>query len=376
MKILLSPDSFKGTLTAREVCEIGGRVCEKYGFEHIELPLSDGGEGLCACLSSILQGEFIKCRVTGPFFGEMTEAAYYMTDGGTAIIEMAQCAGLPLALGRENPLTATTYGVGEIMLNAKERGAKSILLGLGGSATNDCGTGMAQALGYKFYDENGNELCGTGAALSKIKSIVKPCEPFSLPVRAACDVTNPLYGESGAAFVFAGQKGADRQCIEELDRGLCSFALVMKNYLHCDVAALPGAGAAGGLGAGVVAFLKGELRSGIDIVLDESKFDEKLGLCDAVITGEGRLDSQSVNGKVISGVCKRAVRQNKMIITVCGCSGEGYERAREIGVEKMYFSSKEKRPFDEIKKSCKSDLERAFEEAVKELSAAKGRKAE
>ena len=364
--VLIAPDSFKGTLTANEVCEITGKGFkeEKEDCKIIKMPLADGGEGLCACMAEIFGGEKVEAEASG-VFGERIKAEYLVLPDSTAVIETASVAGLPMAGDRKNPMLATTYGLGELILNASQRGAKRILLGLGGSATNDLGAGMAAALGYEFYGESGKIECPTGKDLSKITSISAPKSLPDVPVICACDVDNPLYGQNGAAYVFAPQKGADENMVKELDLGLRSAAEVIKTCLGKEIANVPGAGAAGGLGAGASAFLNAQLKKGIDIVLDFAGFDEKAKEADLIITGEGRLDSQSVNGKVISGVAKRASALGKKVITICGCSGEGWERAKELGISDCFFSCPEPKPFDEVLKTCREDLLAAAKSAAK-----------
>lgn len=355
--VLIAPDSFKGTLTAAEVCEIAEKAFSDAikDIKTAKLPAADGGEGLCACFEGFAKGERISAEVAG-VFGKSMIAEYFMLENKTAVIEMAACAGLPLAGENKNPETATTYGVGELMLHAKQNGAKAILLGLGGSATNDCGIGMAAALGWQFLDGNGNsvELCGK--SLSKIRKIIPPETSFDLPVTAACDVENPLFGKNGAAYVFAPQKGADEKMVKRLDSGLESFSEVIKASLGKDVASIKGAGAAGGMGAGALAFLNATLKKGIDIILDESGFDDLAKDCDIVVTGEGRLDFQSADGKVISGIAKRASALGKKVIAVCGCKGDGAEKILECGVSEIYFASEKEKTLAEILPTCKTDL--------------------
>ena len=367
-RVLIAPDSFKGTLTAREVCEITGRAF-KDTIENCEttaLPLADGGEGLCACLEKIRGGRFITADAPG-VFGEMMQAGYLMLDDGTAVIETASVAGLPLAGERKNPETATTRGLGALILHAEKSGAERILLGLGGSATNDCGAGVASALGYEFYGDSGRIDCPSGKDLGNIIHIKPPAEKVKIPVVCACDVDNPLFGANGAAYVFAPQKGADENMVKRLDEGLRNIAQVIKKDLGADVADMPGAGAAGGLGAGAVVFLGAELRSGIDLMLDFGGFSGKAERADLVITGEGRLDSQSMQGKVISGVARRCAPLGKKLIAVCGCAGDGWEEALENGVSAAYFSCNEPKPFDEVIKTCREDLYAAAKKAAEDF---------
>lgn len=366
--VLIAPDSFKGTLSAAEVCEIIGNAFADAikDVKITKLPVADGGEGLCACFENFAKGKRIKARVSG-VFGEKITAEYYLLENNTAVIEMASCAGLPLAGENKNPEKATTFGVGELMLHAKENGARAILLGLGGSATNDCGIGMASALGWRFLDKNEKSVEPCGASLSETVKIIPPEKPFGLPVTAACDVENPLYGKNGAAYVFAPQKGADEAMVIRLDDGLKNVAEVIENCTGKAVASISGAGAAGGMGAGALAFLDAKLKKGIDIILDESGFDILAADCDLVVTGEGRLDFQSADGKVISGVAKRANKLGKKVITVCGSRGDGAERILECGVSQMYFAIEKEKPFAEIIKSCKTDLYNAAYRAANDI---------
>lgn len=355
--VLIAPDSFKGTLSAEQVCDIAAKAFTDIikNVKITKLPAADGGEGLCACFEGFAKGKRISATVSG-VFGEKMTAEYFMLENNTAVIEMAACAGLPLAGENKNPETATTYGVGELMLHAKQNGAKAILLGLGGSATNDCGIGMATALGWQFLDKSGSCVEPCGKSLLRIKKIVPPPNPFGLPVTAACDVENPLYGANGAAYVFAPQKGADKEMVHRLDDGLRSFALIIKNSLGKDVASTKGSGAAGGMGAGALVFLDAELKKGIDIILDESGFDALAESADLVVTGEGRLDFQSADGKVISGVAKRAKRLGKRVIAVCGSMGEGAEKILDCGVNDMFFAVEGEKTFAEILETCEADL--------------------
>ncbi|MBQ3150986.1 MAG: glycerate kinase [Clostridia bacterium] len=357
MNILIAPDSFKGTLSAYEVCNIIEKAfCDVYPDANIEkLPVADGGEGLCACLNNIVGGETRTATVSG-VFGEKMTASYLVLNDGTAVIETAACAGLPLAGENKNPLKATAYGVGELIKDAVKNGAENILLGLGGSATNECGLSVASALGWTFLDKNGEAFVPVGETLSLVDKIIPPKKPLSVTVTAACDVDNPLFGKNGAAYVFSPQKGADENEVELLDKGLRHVADIIERDLCINVKDLNGAGAAGGLGAGVVAFLNAKLRRGIDMILDIARFDEKLKNADLVITGEGRLDAQSVNGKVISGIATRAGRLNKTVITICGSHGNGAEAIKSLGVEKCFCATDGKKDFSEILKTCKEDL--------------------
>lgn len=316
MKVMIAPDSFKGTMTAFEVCEIMERAVEAAALkcEVIKMPIADGGEGSIEAFGC----EKIYCTVTGPELVEI--GSCYGSAGDTAIIEMAACAGLPL-MSEGNPETATTYGVGELIKHALDGGYRKFIVGLGGSATNDAGTGMASALGVKFYDDCGKTFIPTGLSLKDVKHI----DISSLDERLSrseiitmCDITNPLYGENGAAYIFAPQKGADPKMVKRLDSGLRHIAEIIRNALNIDVSRIAGGGAAGGTGAGMVAFLGSELKKGIDVVLDANNFDEHLKSCDFIFSGEGKFDSQSLRGKVVSGIAERAKNADIPLIVIAG----------------------------------------------------------
>ncbi|MDP4549634.1 glycerate kinase [Alkalihalobacillus macyae] len=333
MKIVIAPDSFKESLTAKEVCSAvqAGfqKVLPHATFTH--LPIGDGGEGTVQSVVDATDGEMISLTVKGPL-GEDVKAFYGLTgDGKTAVIEMAAASGLHLVpRNKRNPLVTTSFGTGELILNALDQGVERIVLGLGGSATNDGGAGMAQALGVKLLDRSGNALSQGGKPLSELASIDASeldDRLTNVKIEAACDVTNPLTGPSGASAVFGPQKGATEAIVDVLDHCLAHYANVIERDLGRSVNDIRGAGAAGGLGAGIVAFLNGELRSGIDLVLDVIKFEDHMIGSDLVITGEGRIDSQTIHGKAPVGVAKRAkaVHNHVPVIAIAGSIGEGYE---------------------------------------------------
>lgn len=367
MNILLSPDSFKGTLSAREVCEIEARaIRDVLPDAHVTmLPMADGGEGMADACLSVFGGERTVCRVTGPD-GNPVDAAYALLPDGSAAIEMAVAAGLPLMRGRLNPLHATTYGVGELLRDAQERSAKRILLGLGGSATNDCGIGMAAALGWCFLDADGAQVAPLAENLGKIAAIEPPREQLKAEVLAACDVDNPLLGAQGATYVFGPQKGVTEEIKPQLETDMAHFAAVLKKTFPNFDAAAPGAGAAGGMGAAVVMFLGGTLCPGIELLLDAAKFDALVARADLVITGEGRMDAQSLHGKVPCGVAKRAQRAGKPCIAICGALGEGAEALRAVGITAFYAASREKRTMEELQKTCRKELYEITKTAISE----------
>lgn len=337
-KVVLAPDSFKGTLSAPEVCGEMERAIHWVfpDCQVVSIPVADGGEGTVDCFLRALNAERVTVETTGPFYGETVQASYARF-GETAVIETASAAGLPLVEGRENPRETTTYGLGRLMEDAISRGCRRLVLGLGGSCTNDCGVGLARALGVRFWDTCGREMVPRGDTLGQIASF--DCRPArerlkGINLTAMCDITNPLYGPRGAARVFAPQKGADPATVEELDQNLQAMAERIRRTLGVDVQSIPGAGAAGGLGAGVTAFLGGRLASGINQVLELTRFDEAIRGADLILTGEGRVDSQSLDGKVLSGVARRAAAAGVPVIAVTGTIGNDLdmERARALGV--------------------------------------------
>ena len=308
MKIVIAPDSFKGCLTAREVCEAAARGIGEIGadLDCVAVPMADGGEGTVQSLVDATAGELRHEVVTGPL-GEAVEAVYgLLGDGQTAVIEMAAASGLPLVpLDRRGPLRTTTYGTGELIRAALDAGRRRLIIGLGGSATNDAGLGMAAALGARLLDADGEEVPATGEGLSRLEQIdLSGLDPrlAATEVRVACDVDNPLYGPHGAAFVYGPQKGATPETVAVLDAGLRRFAAVVRRDLGLEVADFPGAGAAGGLGAGLVAFCGARLEPGVGIVADTVGLREKLSGCGLCLTGEGRLDAQTRFGKTPKGV--------------------------------------------------------------------------
>ena len=351
-KIVLIPDSFKGTLSSVEVCRVLRGCVERRlsGCEVRVIPVADGGEGSVDAFLAALGGEKVHARVAGPFF-EPVESFYGLTDGGkTAIVEMAACAGLPLAGERRDPALTTTYGVGELIALAVEGGARKIILGLGGSATNDAGCGAAAALGVRFFDRTGTPFVPTGGTLGEVERIDVSAARERLrgvEITAMCDIDNPMYGENGAAYVFAPQKGAGPEQVRALDAGLRRLAGVMRRELGMDFAELPGAGAAGAMGAGVTAFLGASLQSGIESVLNAVDFDRAAADADLIFTGEGRLDSQSLRGKVVIGVARRAKRLGKRVIAIVGGAEGELEAAYAEGVTAVFTTNRLPEPLSQ-----------------------------
>lgn len=352
MRVLIASDSFKGTLSSKEVAtSISNAILKKDTNAQIEiLPIADGGEGLVDCFKQIIPHKEIVANVTGPNFQKL-EAKYILSlDNQTAVIEMASCAGLPLA----NPKSAkdtTTFGVGELINHAKNLGAKHIILGIGGSATNDAGCGMASALGTKFINKNGEEFIPVGKTLNEIEYI-KLFKDDSINITTLCDVKNPMFGPNGAAFVFGKQKGATEQDITDLDNNLKYLSnklleLGIKDFNK------EGSGAAGALGAGILAFTNGKLTRGIDAILDALDFENKASNVDYIITGEGSLDSQSFQGKVIDGIISKS--GTTPIIAVVGISK--IDDPTQYGLTKVFETNFMHKPFEEIVSSSKQDLD-------------------
>ena len=323
-KIIISPDSFKGSLTSVEVSNAIEDGIKKVfpNCKTVKIPIADGGEGTMDTLVSAMNGKKIKVKVHDPL-KRIIEVEYgLVNDGKTAVIEMATASGLTLLTKQEqDPSATTTYGTGEIIKDALLQGCRSFLIGIGGSATNDAGTGMLKALGYRFLDKNGEETDGTGKSLDSICSIddsgVMP-EIKEAHFTIACDVNNPFSGTNGAAYVYAPQKGANEQMIIELDDGMENFRQLIEKEKKIDLNTIPGSGAAGGLGGGFVAFLNAELKPGIEMVLEAVSFENHLQNADLVITGEGRLDKQTGMGKAASGILNAASKSNVPVIALGG----------------------------------------------------------
>lgn len=373
-KILLVPDSFKGTLSSRQVCQVmAGQLRRFFPQAQVKsIPVADGGEGSVEAFLAAAGGERRTRTVTGPF-GEPVEAFYgVLGDGCTAVIEMAACAGLPLAEGRLNPERATTYGVGELLLAAKEAGCTKAILGLGGSCTNDGGVGAAAALGAKFTRADGTAFVPTGGTLGEIAALdVSPVAQAlqGMELTAMCDIDNPLHGEAGAAAVFAPQKGADAAMVARLDAGLRHLGQVAARCLGRDFSHLPGAGAAGGLGFGMAAFCGAQLRMGIDAVLDAVGFDSLLPGTDVVFTGEGKIDSQSARGKVVSGVAARCRKAGVPVVAVVGQIGQGFEEMYQQGLTAVFSINRAAQPFAESRFHAGENLALTMENIARLLAA-------
>jgi glycerate kinase len=342
MKIVIAPDSFKESLSALQVAN----AIEK-GFrdvfpeaEYVKIPMADGGEGTVHALVDATGGTVVEKRVTGPL-GEQVNAFFGLLGGGkTAVIEMAAASGLHLVpKEKRNPLITTTRGTGELIRAALDVGVEHIIIGIGGSATNDGGAGMIQALGGRLLDRHGNEIAYGGGSLSQLATIdLSHLDPRlkNVKIEVACDVDNPLIGPRGASVVFGPQKGATPEMAQQLDENLSHYANIIEQTLGKQIQDVPGAGAAGGLGAGLLAFLEAELRRGIEIVLDAVQFDKRVKDASLVITGEGRIDGQTIYGKTPVGVAKAAKKYNIPVIGLAGSLSDDSDIVLEHGIDALY----------------------------------------
>ncbi|BAB04274.1 glycerate kinase [Halalkalibacterium halodurans] len=363
--IVIAPDSFKESMTALQAA----RAIEK-GFRRVIpnanyrlIPMADGGEGTVQSIVDALQGERKVVKVEGPL-GDTVEAEYGLSgDRKIAVIEMAQASGLHLVpKEKRNPLWTSTYGTGQLLIDALDEGVEQIILGIGGSATNDGGAGMAQAVGVRLLKENGEPIGKGGGKLKELARIdMSKVDPRiqQVKLQVACDVDNPLVGEKGAAVVYGPQKGATRATIRELDEQLLHFANIIEEELGKEVASIPGAGAAGGLGAGLIAFLDAKLIPGVELVLQATNFHELVKDADFVITGEGRIDQQTVYGKTPIGVAKAAKQYGVPVIAIAGSLGQGYEAVFEHGIDAAFSLVPRIMSLDEAMQQGDSLLEQA-----------------
>lgn len=340
MKIVCASDSFKGTLSSARAAELIAMAAREVlgDVEVTGIPIADGGEGTASSVAGAAGGEMITAAVHDPLMREIS-ASYGLLGGGRAIVETAAAGGLTLVPeGMRDPLLATSYGTGELIMDALGRGAKDITVALGGSATNDGGMGCMRALGIGFRDSNGRELEGRGADLESVTSIdMTGLSPLvsDAHITVMCDVRNPLTGSEGATYVYGPQKGADPDSLERLERGMINYRDVIRELTGTDCDRVPGAGAAGGLGAAFYALLGAELRPGIETMLDLTDFDNVIKDADLVITGEGRADSQSLSGKAMQGVGMRAKAQGVPVTAIVGSLGEGWEGLLSCGIDRV-----------------------------------------
>lgn len=369
-KCIVVSDSFKGTLSSMEICGIVRNTVPRWfpDCKVVAIPIADGGEGTVDCIRSAQNADAVHVTVSGAY-GEPIQGVYARF-GSCAVIEMAAAAGLPSVKDKKDPTATTTFGVGEMILHAVKHGCTEILLGLGGSATNDGGCGCAAALGTVFTDAQDRSFIPVGATLKDIAHIDPSATKKLLSkvkLSIMTDVENPLCGKNGAAYVFAPQKGADMQQVRMLDSGLNHLAEVIRSDLGEDVLWLPGAGAAGGMGAGCVAFIGGTLRSGVDAMLDIADFDRQLENADLVITGEGRIDSQTAHGKLISGVARRTQARRVPLIAIAGCIDDGAATLYENGVTAMFATNRASLPVSELKERAAKDYQAVLEDVLRIL---------
>lgn len=363
-KIVVAPDSFKESLSASEVAAIIAAALREQlpGVAVLEMPVADGGEGTLEVLVRATAGQRHTAAVSGPLGAPVTASWGLLGDGRSAIIEMATASGLMLVPPTDrNPLLASTEGTGELILAALDAGARHFILAIGGSATNDGGSGMLRALGMRFLDDAGRDLPAGGAALARLARIdLAGLDPRLAHCRfdVACDVDNPLTGPQGASQVFGPQKGASPAMVATLDAALAHYGAIIKRTLGRDVAQMPGAGAAGGMGAAALAFLGGQLRPGIDIVLDALEFDTRIADADLLITGEGRLDGQSLRGKSPIGVARRGKRAGLPVIALAGSLGNDLDEVYAHGIDAVFACVPRAMPLADVLAEARTNLAR------------------
>ena len=368
-KVVLVPDSFKGTLTSAQICDIMAQCVRQFypGAHIVSVPVADGGEGSVEAFLQAVGGEKRHCSVQGPY-GEPANGFFALLPDGTAVVEMAAAAGLPMVGGARNAERTTTYGVGQLMAAALDAGCKKLVVGLGGSATNDGGCGAAAALGAVFLDKNGTSFVPVGRTLKQVDHIdLRNLHPRlkEVPVIAMCDVDTPLCGPIGAAAVFGPQKGADPAMVARLDAGLQNLADVVRRDTGKEILDLPGAGAAGGMGGGMAALLGAQMQMGIETVLDTVGFNAMLDGAEMVFTGEGKLDTQSLRGKVVLGVAHRAQKAGVPVVAVVGDIGDHIEQVYEQGVTGVFSINRVALPYEAMKSRAADDLRLTMENLLR-----------
>jgi glycerate kinase len=371
MNILIAPDSFKESLSAAEVCRFieSGIKNTLFNTNIISIPLSDGGEGFVQSIINATNGSLIKVKAHDPLMRSIDAEYGILSDNETAIIEMTKVSGLELLSSKEkNPWTTTTYGTGELIRDALNKACKKLIIGIGGSATNDGGAGMIEALGGKLLTTNRKLIDKGGGALQQLATIdltnldkrLSECK-----VLVACDVTNPLLGKNGASFVFARQKGANSEMIKLLEENLSHYTNIIQQEIGKDISDVPGAGAAGGLGAGLMAFLNAELKPGFDIIRNILNLDEYIKKADLIFTGEGKVDFQTQFGKTPFGVAQVAKKYNKPVICLAGSIGEGAEVLYNKGISSIFSIINKPMPLDEAIANASLLLEETVERVMR-----------
>ncbi len=342
MKIIAAPNAFKGSLSAMEAAEAiqKGILAANPSCDVVCVPVADGGDGLTEVMAQALSGTIIHCNVKGPRMDIQPSLFCFVREEKLAVIEMAKASGLVLLpKDLHDPTQTTSYGTGELIKAALDKGAKRLVVGLGGSATCDGGIGMASALGFRFLDKSGVEVTPIGNSLLQIHSIDKrdvDARLAEIVIEAVCDVINPLTGPNGASYVYSSQKGASQQQVRSLDKGLENLATVIEREMGVDIRNMPGAGAAGGLGGGLHAFLGAKLRKGIDMVIDIVHLNKKIQGADLVITGEGQIDFQTKYDKAPAGVARVAKEEGVPCIAVCGSIGERIDELYDLGLHAVF----------------------------------------
>lgn len=360
-KVILIPDSFKGTMSSSEICQIMRSVIlEHYpDCEVVSIPVADGGEGSVDAFLDAVGGEKVYKEVTGPYPGEKVQGYYGILPDNVAVIEMAAAAALPMVGERKNPAKTTTYGVGELMIDAARKGVRKIILGLGGSATNDAACGLASACGISFYNAKGEKFTPLGESMDEVVRIDTSTmdeELKKIEIVTMCDIDNPFYGPEGAPAIYGPQKGADEEMVKVLDQKMRVLSEVMKRDCGVDVQSIPGSGAAGGMGGGMAAYFKSKLQMGIETVLETVHFDDLLEGTDFVYTGEGKIDGQSLRGKVVIGVARKAKAKGVKVIAIVGDIGDDIENAYKEGVTGIFSTNRVAVPYKEARPRAKSDL--------------------
>ncbi len=377
MKFILAPDKYKGSLTGQQFCDISEKGIRRVfpNAEIVHMPLADGGDGTMEVVKYYLKASKVNVSVQDPLFRDV-ESGYLISKGKeAAFVEMSEASGYKLLeKDEQNCMLTTSYGMGQLIAHAVKQGAKEIVLGIGGSATNDAGMGVASALGYQFMDEAGNQLAPIGENLAQVAKIdisnVLP-EIKNVMFKVACDVNNPLYGKDGAAYVYAPQKGASPQEVVFLDKGLQNFAKVVQQQFGMDVQQIPGAGAAGGMGAGTKVFLDAELISGIDLVKSMADFDNAIDGADWIITGEGQLDGQTLSGKTIDGVMQSAKAKNIPVAALCGSVAVSMEELETMGLHYVTSILNGIGTLEDAKRKSVENLEQASYNFAKLLNQAR-----
>lgn len=360
-KVILIPDSFKGTMSSSDICQIMRSVIlEHYpDCEVVSIPVADGGEGSVDAFLDAVGGEKVYKEVTGPYPGEKVQGYYGILPDNVAVIEMAAAAALPMVGERKNPAKTTTYGVGELMIDAARKGVRKIILGLGGSATNDAACGLASACGISFYNAKGEKFTPLGESMDEVVRIDTSTmdeELKKIEIVTMCDIDNPFYGPEGAPAIYGPQKGADEEMVKVLDQKMRVLSEVMKRDCGVDVQSIPGSGAAGGMGGGMAAYFKSKLQMGIETVLETVHFDDLLEGTDFVYTGEGKIDGQSLRGKVVIGVARKAKAKGVKVIAIVGDIGDDIENAYKEGVTGIFSTNRVAVPYKEARPRAKSDL--------------------